>query len=122
MRRPAGLTDDDMPEAVQLTLKNIGCKPTISDPQIYTYHKENDFAVIYHLYSELAKTFELSINPDMSYYLGMDITRDRAKKSIFINRPRCIDSLVEDYDIGSKLFPLTPMRTDNGNSKSLFNS
>ena len=52
MRRPAGLTDDDMPEIVQLThciyglptasayfrehsdvtLKQIGCKPTISDP------------------------------------------------------------------------------------------
>ena len=65
MRHPASLTDNDMPGVVQLThciydlptasayfrdhsdatFKSIGCKPTISGPQIYTYHKENNFAI-----------------------------------------------------------------------------
>ena len=65
MRRPDGLTGADMPEVVQLThciyglptasayfrthsdetLKSVGLRPTISDPQVYTLlllyvHKE----------------------------------------------------------------------------------
>ena len=66
MRRPAGLTDEDMPEIVQLThgiyglptasayfrdhsdtvLKSIGFKPTISDPQVYTMHEAGEFVIV----------------------------------------------------------------------------
>jgi len=130
MRRPAGLTDADMPEVVQLThciyglpsasayfrehsdktLKSIGFKPTISDPQVYTMSDNGDFiivsthvddfgfastsqALIDKVKKQLAQTYELSYNHDMSSYLGLNIQRNRSKKQIFINQPGYIDDL-----------------------------
>ena len=66
MRRPAGFTDEDMPEIVQLdkciyglpqaaayfrehsdnALKNIGFTPTISDPCVYTMIHNGDHAIV----------------------------------------------------------------------------
>jgi len=153
MRRPAGLTDADMPEVVQLThciyglpsasayfrehsdktLKGIGFKPTISDPQVYTMSDNGDFiivsthvddfgfastsqALIDKVKKQLAQTYELSYNHDMSSYLGLNIQRNRSKKQIFINQPGYIDDLKTSYNLSDTLpsYPLTPMRTDYG--------
>jgi len=66
LRRPKGLTDDDMPEVVQLdkciyglpqasayfrehsdkALKSIGFKPTISDPCVYTMTRNDEFIIV----------------------------------------------------------------------------
>ena len=66
MRRPAGLSDADMPEVVQLThcvyglatasayfrdhsdvtLKSIGFKPTISDPQVYILRENRELLIV----------------------------------------------------------------------------
>ena len=56
----------------------------------------------------------------MIYYLGMHITRDRKNKTIFINQPKSIDSLIVDYslDISANSCPITPMRVDYSNRKS----
>ena len=56
----------------------------------------------------------------MTYYLGMHITRDRKNKTIFINQPKSIDSLIVDYslDISANSCPITPMRVDYSNRKS----
>ena len=157
MRRPAGLTDSDMPEVVQLThcvyglatasayfrdhsdatLKGIGFKPTISDPQVYTLRENgellivsthvDDFgfagtsqALIDRVKKELAKTYELSCNPDMSSYLGLNIQRNRKLKQIFINQPGYIDDLVNSYQLSTSLpsYPSTPMRVDYGSRSS----
>ena len=70
-----------------VTLKKIGFKPTISDPQVYTLHENgellivsthvDDFgfagtsqALIDRVKSELKKTYELSCNPDMYVFLS----------------------------------------------------
>ena len=157
MRRPAGLTDADMPEVVQLThciyglpsasayfrehsdktLKGIGFKPTISDPQVYTMSDNGDLiivsthvddfgfastsqALIDKVKKQLAQTYELSYNTDMSSYLGLNTQRNRSKKQIFINQPGYIDDLKTSYNLSDSLpsYPLTPMRTDyNDRSK-----
>ena len=161
MRRPAGLTDPDMPEVVQLThcvyglatasayfrdhsdvtLKKIGFKPTISDPQVYTLHENgellivsthvDDFgfagtsqALIDRVKAELRKTYELSCNPDMSSYLGLNIQRNRKLKQIFINQPGYIDDLVNTYKLPTDLpsYPSTPMRVDYGSRSASLTS
>ena len=158
MRRPAGLTDEDMPEIVQLThciyglptasayfrdhsdtvLKSIGFKPTISDPQVYTMHEAGEFvivsthvddfgfastskALIDKVKSLLSQTYEISSNPDMSSYLGLNITRNRKLKQIFINQPGYVDDLISTFALSESLdyYPLTPMRIDYGTRVNL---
>lgn len=158
MRRPAGLTDEDMPEVVQLThciyglptasayfrdhsdtvLKSIGFKPTISDPQVYSMHEDGEFvivsthvddfgfastskALIDKVKSLLSRTYEISSNPDMSSYLGLNITRNRKLKQIFINQPGYVDDLISTFALSESLeyYPLTPMRVDYGTRVSL---
>jgi hypothetical protein len=153
MRRPAGLTDADMPEVVQLThciyglpsasayfrehsdktLKGIGFKPTISDPQVYTMSDNGDLIIVSthvddfgfastsqtlidKVKKQLAQTYELSYNHDMSSYLGLNIQRNRSKKQIFVNQPGYVDDLKTSYNLSDSLlsYPLTPMRTDYG--------
>jgi len=153
MRRPAGLTDADMPEVVQLThciyglpsasayfrthsdevLKKIGFNPTISDPQVYTMRENGELIIvsthvddfgfastslslIAKVKAELAKTYEISSNSDMSSYLGLNILRNRKLKQIFINQPGYVDDLISNYKLSESYesYPSTPMRTDYG--------
>ena len=119
------------------TLKSIGFKPTISDPQVYILRENrellivsthvDDFgfagtsqALIDRVKKELAKTYELSCNPDMSSYLGLNIQRNRKLKQIFINQPGYIDDLVNSYQLSTTLpsYPSTPMRVDYGSRSS----
>jgi hypothetical protein len=153
MRRPAGLTDADMPEIVQLThciyglpsasayfrshsdevLKKIGFRPTISDPQVYTMRENGDLIIvsthvddfgfastsqslIAKVKADLAKTYEISSNSDMSSYLGLNIVRNRKLKQIFVNQPGYVSDLISQYQLSDSYesYPSTPMRTDYG--------
>ena len=111
-------------------LKSIGFKQTISDPQVYILRRDKEFVIVAthvddfevaatsslflaEVKSELSKSYELSSIPDMSSFLGLNIVRNREKKTIFINQPGYIADLITDYKIDmSIVFPLTPMRTD----------
>jgi hypothetical protein len=52
----------------------------------------------------------------MSSYLGLNITRNRKLKQIFINQPGYVDELISTYELSESLesYPLTPMRIDYG--------
>ena len=150
MRRPPGLTDQDMPKVVQLKkciyglpqasayfrehsdkeLKKIGFKPTVSDPQVYTQFRKDgfifvsthvdDFGVIgtslgllAEVKAELSKVYELSTAPEMTYYLGILITRDRANRTIFMSQPKYVDEMLKEYGIAADCPDVsTPMATN----------
>jgi hypothetical protein len=153
MRRPVGLTDLDMPEIVELdkclyglpqasnrfrehsdgVLRQLGFKPTISDPCVYVMYK--DGGVVYALIHVddigligttvqlltqvkvgLSATYTLK-ETDMSNYLGMHIVRDRLGRSIKLLQTGYIDSLILKYGPELREYPSspsTPMLTVTG--------
>ena len=146
VKRPPGLTDDDMPEYMELgkciyglrqaahefrghldkTLTQIGFVATRADPCVYVYREGKEFVIacihvddiglagtshriLGVVKEQLAKVYELSITPDMSYYLGMNIIRDRPARTITINQTGYIDTLIDEYSIHTRNKTLTPM-------------
>ena len=146
MRRPAGLTDADMPAVIRLrkciyglphapatfrahsdaALRSFGFRPTVSDPRLYvrileggrkayvavhvddfgiaasdTELKEETMAAIRTVYN--------CVEGDLGYYLGMQLVRDRAKRTITISQPGYLEDLREQFGITSSHGPLTPM-------------
>ena len=81
-------------------------------------------ALIDRVKAELRNTYELSCNPDMSSYLGLNIQRNRKLKQIFINQPGYIDDLVNTYKLSTDLpsYPSTPMRVDYGSRSASLTS
>ena len=149
VKRPSGLTDDDMPEFMELgkciyglkqaarafrehldsSLKGIGFIPTRADKCMYIKRTQDEYimacahvddigfaATSTHLIedvkSQLSKIYELSVIKDMSFYLGMNITRDRAMKTIFVHQSGYVDSLQADYNVTYGKPPSTPMASD----------
>jgi hypothetical protein len=147
MRRPAGLTYTDMPSIVRLrkslyglpmasakfrehsdsTLKNIGFKPTISDPRIYvkfyydgtkayiSVHVDDfgiaasNLAIVETIIKELQNTYKVTINTSLEYYLGMLIWRDRPNRILKVYQPGFIADLIESFNVDTEHPPLTPM-------------
>ncbi len=149
MRRPAGLTDDDMPEFVQLNkciygmpeasayfhehsdaaLKSFGCVPTPEDDCVYVldYKGERAFIskhvddfglmsksqqLIDYIKMKLSEIYTITVNLDMSYYLGFHIIRDRVKRSIILSQRGYIDTVLDRFNISrhaSAIYPSTPM-------------
>ena len=46
---------------------------------------------------------------DLGYYLGMQLVRDRAKRTITISQPGYLEDLREQFGITNTQGPLTPM-------------
>ena len=149
MRRPAGLTDADMPEIVQLNkciygmpeasayfhehsdaaLKSFGCIPTPEDDCVYVldYKGErayiskhvDDFGLmsksqqlIDYIKRKLSDIYTITVNADMSYYLGFHIIRERTERSILLSQRGCIDTVLDRFNVtrnATSIYPSTPM-------------
>lgn len=150
LRRPKGLTDEHMPLVMKLNkcvyglpqaskyfrehsdkaLQDIGFKPTISDPQVYTYREGHDFIYISthvddfgvisnsltlmaSVKAKLDTVYNMKVT-DSSSYLGLHIERDRAKRVIWLSQPKYIVDVLERFNVrtGLTTFPATPMNMD----------
>ena len=146
MRRPAGLTDVDMPAVIRLrkciyglphapatfrehsdrNLRSFGFTPTVSDPRLYVRLLADGtkayVAVHVDDFGIAASTPELKaetmaairtvyncVEGDLGYYLGMQLVRDRVKRTITISQPGYLEDLREQFGITSTHGPLTPM-------------
>ena len=146
MRRPAGLTDTDMPAIIRLqkciyglphapatfrnhsdvTLRSFGFIPTVSDPRLYVRMLANGtkayVAVHVDDFGIAASTTALKeetmaairtvyncVEGDLGAYLGMQLVRDRVKRTITISQPGYLEDLREQFGITSTMGPLTPM-------------
>ena len=146
MRRPAGLTDADMPVVVRLrkciyglphapatfrahndtTLRSLGFTPTVSDPRLYirlladgakvyvAVHVD-DFGVAATSVALKQETMAAiqevyrCVESDLGFYLGMQLVRDRVRRTITVSQPGYMEDLREEYAITSTSGPLTPM-------------
>jgi hypothetical protein len=153
LRRPAGLTDAEMPSIIQLqkcvyglpqasayfrkhsdaTLRAFGAVPTAEDDCVYTFDAPcgarvfisahvDDFGIISKSQSaidtvkrHLADTYNLKVNADMSYYLGMLISRDRPNRTISLSQPRYILDIADRFGVdvdADVAWPPTPLVYD----------
>ena len=146
MRRPAGLTDTEMPALIRLrkclyglphapatfrkhsdaALRSLGFIPTVSDPRLYVrLHADgtkvyiavhvDDFGIAASntaLMKEVVdhiKVIYQCVEGDLDFYLGMQVVRDRVKRTITISQPGYLEDLRAEYGITSTKGPLTPM-------------
>ena len=138
MRRPAGLTDADMPAIIRLqkciyglphapatfrqhsdaTLRSFGFTPTVSDPRLYVRLLADGTKVYVAVHVDdfgiAASTPELKeetmaairtvyncVEGDLGAYLGMQLVRDRVKRTITISQPGYLEDLREQFGITS---------------------
>lgn len=152
MRRPRGLSDQHMPAIVQVNkamygmplaskafrdhsdnaLREIGFKPTCSDPQVYVMKNEigqaiicthvDDFGVATsnlemkkYVREALQSKYDLTVNETMNYYLGMNIERDRMNRSITVTQPAYVNAMLETFQIEDEVdkFPQTPLPVEH---------
>ena len=68
---------------------------------------------------KLSQSYQISINQDMSFYLGLCIVRDRLDRSIYLNQSGYILNLIDMFELGKfDKYPSTPMccyANDNNN-------
>ncbi len=59
----------------------------------------------------MSKIYNLAIENEVDFHLGMVLTRDRHNKSITISQPGYTDEMLDTYDIPLDItsYPLTPM-------------
>ena len=146
VRRPAGLTDADMPAVIRLrkclyglphapatfrkhsdaALRSLGYTPTISDPRLYVkinvdgtkvyiaVHVD-DFGIaasnkslMKEVVNQIRAIYQC-VEGDLDFYLGMQVVRDRVKRTITVSQPGYLDDLRAEYGITSTKGPLTPM-------------
>ena len=115
------------------TLRAFGAMPTPEDDCVYTYDAPDgarvficahvdDFGLISKsqtaidtVKAHLALTYSLKVNADMSYYLGMLISRDRSERWITLSQPRYIAELADRFNIemnAPTAWPTTPLAYD----------
>ena len=95
-------------------LRNIGFVPTISDACVYrlTRGTEYIYALVHvddiglassslELSAEIIRlislTYEITINEDMSFFLGLNITRDRSARTLYIRQTQYIKDMFDHY-------------------------
>ena len=108
------------------TLRSFGFTPNVSDPRLYvrllddckkayvaahednfgkaasnTVLKEETIAAIRTVYN--------CLEGDLGAHLGMQLVRDRAKRTIIISQPGYLEDLTERFGITSHTGPLNPM-------------
>ena len=109
------------------SLKSIGFKPTRADPCIYIKRKSStDFvmacihvddigfagtstALVDKTIVDLSKLYDLTIQPDMSSYLGMNISRDRPNRTMYVSQPGYLDTILQRFEVDYCKSPTTPM-------------
>jgi len=69
---------------------------------------------------KLSEYYTITSNPDMSYYLGYHIIRDRPAKSMILSQRAYVDNLEMRYDVPpDAVFPSTPMEYVKNSSNVL---
>jgi hypothetical protein len=60
--------------------------------------------------TKLSEVYEITVDPEMKYYLGHHIVRDRQKKKIYLDQTAMINDIAQKFQIPlSGPFPSTPM-------------
>jgi len=108
-------------------LKSFGCVPTAEDDCCYTLNHMgckaiinkhvDDFGImstskqlLTFIRSKLSEVYEITSDPEMKYYLGHHIVRDRQNKKIYLDQSAMINDMAIKFDIPLHgPFPSTPM-------------
>ncbi len=78
-----------------------------------------DRKIFEYIKAQLSQHFQLTVNSDMNYYLGMHIVRDRKARSIDLYQTRYINDMLNKYNINetSDSYPSTPLLWDDRKDK-----
>ena len=108
-------------------LKSFGCVPTAEDDCCYTLNHMGSKAIINkhvddfgimstskqlltYIRSKLSEVYEITSDPEMKYYLGHHIVRDRQKKRIYLDQTAMINDMAVKFNLPlCGPFPSTPM-------------
>jgi len=108
-------------------LKSFGCIPTAEDDCCYTLNHMgckaiinkhvDDFGImstskqlLTFIRSKLSEVYEITCDPQMKYYLGHHIVRDRQNKKIYLDQTAMIIDMATKFDLPLHgPFPSTPM-------------
>ena len=112
------------------TLRSIGFVPLLSDDCVYRkdsaqgtiyvsvhvddfgYFATKGSTLIKDTKQALSLKYNLKDYPNMESYLGMQITRDRDKRAIFISQPGYVTDMLEKYSVDSSFAPSIPLPVD----------
>ena len=106
MRRPAGLTDADIPAVIRLRNVKINSDGT----KVYVAVHVDDFGIAASNKTLMAETkSQMCLEGDLDFNLGMKVVRDRVKRTITISQPGYLEDVRAEYGITPTKGPLTPM-------------
>ncbi|CAI7929697.1 unnamed protein product [Closterium sp. NIES-54] len=126
LRRPPGFTGS-FPRGTQTTLAALGFAPTNADPSLflrtdtllpsfYILVYVDDFATadtagLAHVKSELQKRHMCTDLGELRSYLGLQITRDRAQRTITLTQSPMVQQVLQRFDFTYSSPPATPLST-----------
>ena len=107
-------------------LEEMGFRTSALDPALYHLVDEkfelhmlvfvddllmcsSDMEVLKKVKKVLCSNFVMKDLGDVSYYLGLNIMRDRAKGDLWIGQPKYISKFLEKYDIAGESMEYTPL-------------
>ncbi|CAI7815603.1 unnamed protein product [Closterium sp. NIES-54] len=128
LRRPPGFTGS-FPPGTQTTLAALGFAPSTGDPSLFlrtdtslppfyilVYVDELVFATadtagLAHVKSELQKRHTCSDLGELRSYLGLQITRDRAQRTITLTQSHMVQQVLQRFDFTYSSPQATPLST-----------
>ncbi|CAI7763127.1 unnamed protein product [Closterium sp. NIES-54] len=128
LRRPPGFTGS-FPPATQTTLAALGFAPSTADPSLFlrtdtllppfyilVYVDDLVFATpdttgLAHVMSELQKRHTCTDLGELRSYLGLQITRDRARHTITLTQSHMVQQVLQRFDFTYSSPQATPLST-----------
>ncbi|CAI7794180.1 unnamed protein product [Closterium sp. NIES-54] len=128
LRRPPGFTGS-FPAGTQTTLAALGFAPSTADPSLflrtdtllppfYIFVNVDDLvfamadtAGIAHVKSELQKRHTCTDLGELRSYLGLQITRDRARRTITLTQSHMVHEVLQHFDFTYSSPQATPLST-----------
>ncbi|CAI7846814.1 unnamed protein product [Closterium sp. NIES-54] len=128
LRRPPGLTGS-FPPGTQTTLAALGFAPSIADPSLFLRTDTSlppfyilvyvddlvfataDTAGLAHVKSELQKRPTCTNLGELRSYLGLQITRDRAQRTITLTQSHMVQQVLQRFDFTYSSPQATPLST-----------
>ncbi|CAI7812580.1 unnamed protein product, partial [Closterium sp. NIES-54] len=128
LRRPPGFTGS-FPPGTQTTLAALGFAPSTADPSLFlrtdtslppfyilVYVDDLVFATadsigLAHMKSELQKTHTCIDLGELRSYLGLQITRDRARRTITLTQSHMVQQVLQRFDFTYSSPQATPLST-----------
>ncbi|CAI7919634.1 unnamed protein product, partial [Closterium sp. NIES-54] len=128
LRRPPGFTRS-FPPGTQTTLAALGIAPSTTDPSLFlrtdtslppfyvlVYVDDLVFATaatakLAHMKSELQKRHTCTDLGELRSYLGLQITRDRAQRTITLTQSHMVQQVLQRFDLTYSLPQATPLST-----------